>query len=95
MADVVRRYLADRVDDASLAQTSQELLAAVRGTPTISYDALWRLLADVDPIKFAAAPIAIERAISLGEEAKQIVKEEHARAAAMAAAVPASGERAA
>ncbi len=95
MTDVVRRYLAERVDGASLAQTSQELLAAVRGRPTLSYDALRRLLGDVDPIKFAAAPIAAEKARTLGDEARQIVKEEHERAAAIAAAAPATGERAA
>jgi hypothetical protein len=94
MADVVRRYLADRIDGASLAHTSGELLAAVRGAPTVSYDALDRLFADVDPVKFANGPISDERALAVGGAAKQIVKDEHERAAAIATAA-AQTERAA
>ena len=93
MADVVRRYLADRIDGASLAHTSGELLAAVRGAPSVSYDALDRLLVEVDAVKFANGPISDERALAAGNTAKQIVKDEHERAAAIAAA--ASTERAA
>jgi len=84
MTDVVRRYLAARHESATLAHTSGELLAAMTGLPTVPFDRLQRLLGEVDPVKFAAAPIAAPRARELGEEAKAIVREEHARATAVA-----------
>jgi len=83
MTDVVRRYLAARHPAATLAHTSGELLAAVRGVPTVPFDRLHRLLDAVDPVKFAAAPIAAPRARELGDEAKAIVREERARATAV------------
>ena len=83
MTDVVRRYLAARHDAATLAHTSGELLATVRGVPTVPVERLHRLLDEVDPVKFAAAPLATPRARELGEEAKAIVREEHARATAV------------
>jgi hypothetical protein len=87
MADVLRRYLAQRHVAASLANTSGELLSAVRGIDTIPFDRLRRLLDEVDPVKFAAAPIATGRARELGDEAKAIVRDEHdARIAAESAA---------
>jgi hypothetical protein len=89
MADVVRRYLAARMPSASLALTSGELLAAVRGVPTVSYERLQRLLAAVDPIKFAAAPSRPDDAKSLGAEARAIVRAEHEQATATAAATAA------
>jgi hypothetical protein len=82
MTDVVRRYLAERHEAASLAQTSGELLGAVRGVATVPFDRLRRLLDAVDPVKFAAAPIAAQQARELGGEARAIVREEHARATA-------------
>jgi HAMP domain-containing protein len=82
MTDVLRRYLAARLESASLAQTSGELLAAMRGVSTVPFDRLRRLLDEVDPVKFAAAPLAPSRARELGEEAKAIVREEHTRATA-------------
>jgi hypothetical protein len=96
MADVVRRYLSQRVDDASLAQTSGELLAVVRIAPSVPYDALRSLFESVDPVKFANAPLSAERARAIGEDAKTIVREEHQRAAALAVAeAAAEKERAA
>jgi hypothetical protein len=83
MTDVVRRYLAARHASATLAHTSGELIAAVRGVPTVPFDRLRRLLDEIDPVKFAAAPIAPRRARELGEEAKAIVREERARATAV------------
>jgi hypothetical protein len=94
MTDVLRRYLAERFDEISLAQTSYELLNAVRSIPTVSFDSLRMLLSAVDPVKFAAAPIGADRARTIGEEAKTIVREEHDRAAALAVAESAK-ERAA
>jgi hypothetical protein len=83
MTDVVRRYLAARHEAATLASTSGELLATVRGVPTVPFDRLRALLDAVDPVKFAAAPLAAQEARELGEEAKAIVREEHARATAV------------
>ena len=82
MTDVLRHYLAARLDSASLAQTSGELLAALRGTTTVPFDRLRRLLDEVDPVKFGAAPLVAARARELGEEAKAIVRDEHTRATA-------------
>jgi hypothetical protein len=95
MADVVRRYLAARTPSASLALTSGELLAAVRGVPTVPYERLQRLLAAVDPIKFAAAPARADDARSLGAEARAIVRAEHEQAARIAAATAAQARGAA
>jgi len=86
MTDVLRRYLAERFEDVSLAQTSHELLTAVRSVPTVTFEALRTLLSAVDPVKFAAAPLGADRARTIGEEAKTIVREEHDRAAAAALA---------
>ena len=80
MTDVVRRYLAERHEAASLAQTTGELLAAARGMITVPFEQLSRLLDEVDPVKFAAAPLAPQRARELGDVAKAIVREEHTRA---------------
>ena len=86
MTDVARRYLAGRHQSASLAQTTGELLGAIRGIGTVPFDQLRRLLDEVDPVKFAAAPLTPGRARELGELAKSIVREEHSRAAALEAA---------
>lgn len=89
MTDVLRRYLAERFEMISLAQTSGELLDAVRGVPTVSYEPLRTLFSAIDPVKFAAAPLGADRARSIGEEAKTIAREEHDRAAAIALAAQA------
>ena len=90
MADVLRRYLADRLEGASLAQTSDELQVALRGEPTVPHDALRGLFESVDPVKFANAPIGPERARAIGEEAKLITRDEHQRAASLAVATAAT-----
>lgn len=90
MTDVLRRYLAERLDVVSLAQTSGELLAAVRGVPTVPYDALRGLFDSVDPVKFANAPLGADRARAIGEDAKAIVRDEHQRAAALAVSATAA-----
>ncbi len=86
MTDVARRYIAARVPEAPLAFTSGELLAAVRGVPTLSFERLQRLLDAVDPVKFAAAPLDPVGARTLGADARAIVHEEH-RAAVAAATI--------
>lgn len=90
MTDVLRHYLAARVEQASLALTSAEMLAAVRGVPGVPYDGLQRLFAAVDPIKFARAPVTPSEARKLGNEARDIVRAEHEHALAVQAAADAA-----
>jgi hypothetical protein len=93
MTDVARRYLAGRFVYASLANTSGELLAALRGTPTIPHDRLLRLFTSVDAIKFANAPVSGGEAKVLGAEARAIVRAEHEQAEQVAAAAAATESR--
>jgi hypothetical protein len=93
MTDVLRRYVAARVEHASLALTSAELLAAVRGEPGLPYDRLQRLFAAVDPIKFAKAPVSSTEARALGTEAREIVRAEHQHALAVQAAADAAARQ--
>ena len=95
MTDVARRYLAGRFAHASLAHTSGELLAALRGEPTVPHERLRRLLDEVDRIKFAAAPVAPHGASALGAEARALVVAEHEQARKLAAAADATVGRAA
>ena len=90
MTDVLRRYLSARLEPVTLALTSGELQDAVRSVPTVPHDALRLLFESVDPVKFANAPLAGDRARAIGDDAKAIVKDEHQRAAALAAAERAS-----
>jgi len=93
MTDVLRRYLAERVERASLALTSVELLAAVRGEPGVPHDRLQRLFATVDAIKFARAPVSPSEARALGNEAREIVRAEHQHALAVQAAAEAAARQ--
>ncbi len=93
MTDVARRYLARRFEHASLANTSGELLAALRGVPTLPHERLERLLAPVDRIKFAAAPVAGADARTLGAEARAVVRAEHEQAEKVAAAAAVTTDR--
>jgi hypothetical protein len=95
MADVLRRYLAARVEPASLAQTTAELSVALRGAPGLALDRVQRLLETVDLIKFGAAPVTPADARALGADARSIVRGEHEHAVAVAAAAAASRQEAA
>lgn len=90
MTDVLRRYLADRIEHASLALTSGELLSTVRGAPGVPYERLQRLFATVDSIKFARAHVSPADARKLGLEAREIVRIEHEHAVAVQAAAEAA-----
>jgi hypothetical protein len=85
MTDVLRRYLAARLAPVTLAQTSGELLHALRGVATVSHDRLGSLFATVDRVKFAAAPLTADAARGAGADARALVRDEHERAAALAA----------
>ncbi len=93
MADVARRYLAARFAHASLANTSDELLAALRGAPTVPHDRLSRMLAAVVPIKFAAARVSAADARALGADARAVVRAEHEQAERVTAAAASAAER--
>lgn len=95
MTGVARRYLAARFVHASLAHTSGELLAALRGLPTVPHERLRRLFDAMDPIKFAAAPAGAPDAHALGAEARGIVQAEHVQAQRIATAAATSGGTAA
>lgn len=90
MTDVLRRYLSERIEHASLALTTGELLAAVRHAPGVPFDRLQRLLATMDPIKFARAVVSPTDARKLGNEAREIVRAEHQHAVAVQAAADAA-----
>ena len=92
MTDVLRRYLAARGTGATLAHTSGELLVTLRGAPTVAHDQLQPLLERVDAVKFARAPLGGNEARAIGTDARAIVRHEHERAAAIAAAVAAPSQ---
>lgn len=95
MTDVLRRYLSDRLEPVSLAQTTSELLVELRDSPTVDQAAVRTLLERVEPVKFGAAPLNADDARGIGDDARAIVRAEHEHAAALAAAEPARTERAA
>ncbi|MBL0939983.1 MAG: hypothetical protein IBJ03_13905 [Gemmatimonadaceae bacterium] len=72
--DVVRLYLRERVEEATLALTSSEVLEALESMPDIPHDRLHSLMVDVDSIKFAARSVSAERARKLATDARDIVE---------------------
>jgi hypothetical protein len=74
MVEVLRDYLAARVEIAHPSLTSSELVAAVRAAPGVPVDRLARVLAEADLIKFARRPVTAERARELAREARVIVQ---------------------
>lgn len=99
MVEVLREYLAGRIEAATLAHTSSELMLALRGQPTIPFDRLGRVLTDADLVKFARRAVSGDRAAEFGRDARAIVQHEHeadlAAKAAAAAAVAAAKAKAA
>jgi len=95
MVDVLRDYLARRLpDEAPASLTSSELLGSLHGRRGVPMGRLAPLLAESDLIKFARRPVARDRAVALGQEARQIVRTvESARAAEEAAAAAAAAAR--
>lgn len=72
--EVVREYLSRVVPTARTALTSSELLATVREERGIPLNALAGILVEVDLVKFARRPITADRALSLGREARAMVR---------------------
>jgi len=77
MVEVLRDYVVARYTEASLSQTSTELLRALHGQRFIVHERLTRVLGETDLVKFARRPLSGERARELGREARAIVEHEH------------------
>jgi hypothetical protein len=77
VVDVLREYIADRVQGAPLSMTSTELLAVTQQAPTVPQDRLLRILNEADLIKFARRSVSADRARDIGNEARGIVEFEH------------------
>jgi len=78
--EVLRDYLAARHEDAPLALTSRELIAAMRRRNTVPMDALSRLLHEADLAKFAGVGLTDARARAVAAESRAIVERDHAAA---------------
>ena len=94
MVEVLRSYLARRIEAAHPSLTTSELLIAVREHPSVPINRLALILADTDLVKFARRATTAERARELGAEARGIVTAVHdaelraAEAARQAAEAP-------
>ncbi|WP_156798951.1 hypothetical protein [Gemmatimonas aurantiaca] len=92
--DILRLFVAARLPDVELSQTSAELLVAAIDDPRVPRDRLISLLADADGIKFAARRVSPPRAREIGGEARAIVEHfervDRERRAAEAAATAAA-----
>lgn len=73
--DVLREYLASRVQAASRSLTSTELLAALRAEPTVPAPRLAPILAEADLIKFARRPVTADRARQIAQETRGVVRD--------------------
>lgn len=73
MADVVRKYLAARIPEIALSQTSSELIAA-SGSIHLVASGLGELLWHADLVKFARNRITPADALEIGQRARAIVQ---------------------
>ena len=74
MIEVLRDYLAGRLDAAHPSLTSSELIAAIRHVSGVPGNRLDALLREADLIKFARRPVTADRARELAKEARAIVR---------------------
>jgi hypothetical protein len=75
MVEVVRDYLALRIEGAAPSLTSSELVRSLRTRRTMPVQRLATLLSEADLIKFARRSVTAERARELGQEARAMVRE--------------------
>lgn len=75
MVEVLRDYLALRLDGAAPSLTSTELVRYLRTRRTMPVQRLAALLSEADLVKFARRPVTAERARELGQEARALVGE--------------------
>jgi HAMP domain-containing protein len=73
MSDVLREYLAGRIEEIDRSQTSSELLANA-GRVHVAAPALGELLWRTDLIKFAASDVTADESERLAASAKSIVR---------------------
>lgn len=73
MADVMRKYLAARIPEIALSQTSSELIAASASIHTVA-SGLGELLWHADLVKFARNRITPADALEIGRRARAIVQ---------------------
>ncbi|HET7563877.1 MAG TPA: hypothetical protein VFJ96_02695 [Gemmatimonadaceae bacterium] len=71
--EVLREYLAARVEAARRSLTSTELLGALQGERALPLERLAPVLAEADLIKFARRPVGTERARELSREVRGVV----------------------
>lgn len=75
MVEVMRDYLALRIEGAAPSLTSTELVRYLRTRRTVPVQRLATLLSEADLVKFARRPVTAERARELGQEARALVRE--------------------
>lgn len=75
MVEVLRDYLAARVETAHPSLTSTELLDVMRSASGVPVERLTPVLSETDLIKFAKRPVSNDRAREIAREARAIVKE--------------------
>jgi hypothetical protein len=77
VVEVLRDYLAARYPEATLALTSRELVAALRGREAVPREHLARVLHEADLTKFAGWALSEERARALARDVRAIIDHEH------------------
>lgn len=75
VTQVVRDYLAGRIQTAALSLTTLELLDALRADARVPLDRLRAVLEESDRVKFARARVSTERAAQVAQDARQVVEE--------------------
>jgi len=92
--EVMRDFLARRLDVAELSLTSGELLTAVRLESSVPTDRMATVLGEADLVKFAQGTVSADRAREIAREARAIVRDVHAaRARELAAAAERDANR--
>ncbi|MBC7791149.1 MAG: hypothetical protein H7Z74_14485 [Anaerolineae bacterium] len=75
MVDVMRDYLALRVDAAHPALTSSEIIRALENSSDVPSQRLGSILWEADLIKFARRPVTVERARAMARDSRGVVRE--------------------
>ncbi len=75
MVDVLRDYLALRVEAAHPALTSSEIIRALESQPDVPAQRLALILSETDLIKFARRPVTVERARAMARDSRGVVRE--------------------
>ncbi len=73
-SEVLRTYLAARVAPASLARTSDEVLAIIENDPRVPSERIAQLFAHADRIKFAKERVALDDVLAYYADARAMVQ---------------------